>query len=769
MGFLYSVFFTSWTVFRPAFGDLALGNSSTGSLPSENSSLTNSSLDNPALAELALTQAGRDSELCTSIEERRYITPEEARDEVGPWFKEQYNKWKSSHTQEEERFWTWFTHKYAPGTADSIADCKLESTCSTVHCSFISDKYDLDVQRNAFFAMESVSNFHNLAWSIKNANKEAFDNVESDMSTLMLQFSDGKNVENMHAKYQQDMKLLMHGIIGITLLLSAVTGGVSGLISLSAASEALKLAGEAEQALDTAQRVAKASKTLLAAKWTQAGNLAGLLGSLEVSVSSAVSDFLSGPAYSAGLQTAAEHGMAENQHITAKIFDTNMISLLQGYEGMTPNFTLVDMVQRGHYANVSSFTPNYRDQLRNMWFASAIGTIWSTEHSYIIVSDVKNGGCKGDHRGPKILKTCLEEFPTKVFYTYFKSNCREGLKGKPLIRGPPGHHLLEQRTNFTLKDVVRSSMTQLKDHANNQQESRIGAKGFDTMFGDETAISHGGGRARGLFMLSVCYTPKGQGISSINMKTGRNFPCSCYKFPWSEHKHAAEMAPALQRRDMLKKRKGRWTGDPKTTYNFLLNSGIWQSRDFRSFCRHRRGVRKTHGNGCKRNKDIHWQWPGSNGGSGQGSKGGKDKKGDKGGEADITIRDTTMDMKKPKGPRGPKHPFKKCRVNPHKYIGCETKNDGYHRAKGCDKQGMALDTLESGFSSGIAGRVNTTSGMSDIEEFDDVEYNEEIASADDTDGEEAYGSESDPEEDQADMTDFGTDDDDDSDDHNGED
>ncbi|KAI5246440.1 hypothetical protein E4T42_06350 [Aureobasidium subglaciale] len=156
-------------------------------------------------------------------------------------------------------------------------------------------------------------------------------------------------------------------------------------------------------------------------------------------------------------------------------------------------------------------------------------------------------------------------------------------------------------------------------------------------------------------------------------------------------------------------------------------------------------------------------------GSGQGSKGGKDKKGDKGGEAEVTIRDITMDMKKPKGPRGPKHPCKKCRVNPHKYVGCETKNDGYHRAKGCDKQGMALDTLESAFSFGIAGRFDTASGTSDLEEFDDVEYNEEIASADDTDGEEAYGSESDPEEDQADMTDFGTEDDNDGDDDDGED
>ncbi|KAK6002952.1 hypothetical protein QM012_000797 [Aureobasidium pullulans] len=267
-------------------------------------------------------------------------------------------------------------------------------------------------------------------------------------------------------------------------------------------------------------------------------------------------DLLDGPNYAEKIHTAAREAMAQNQHLTTKLFDTNMLVLLQGKVGVSKDFTLVDIVQGGQYVNTTEILPSYRDELRNMWTASAISTIWSLEHSYIVASDVSSGTCKSDHRGPQILKSCLEEYPTKVFYTYFLSRCREGLRGKPLVRGPPGNELLTKLTSFTLDDVVRSSMTHLKGHGNKIPKPAMGVESLATLFGPKTAIMHGGGRARGLFMIPVCYTPGGHAISSINRKRSRNMSCACCKFSFSGKNHmAADMdhselqAQALEKRD----------------------------------------------------------------------------------------------------------------------------------------------------------------------------------------------------------------------------
>lgn len=73
------------------------------------------------------------SELCDSFETNRYISAREAKDELGPWFRNQFDEWKTSHVSAEPRFWSWFHQKYSPGTTDSILSCKLSGTCSVSH------------------------------------------------------------------------------------------------------------------------------------------------------------------------------------------------------------------------------------------------------------------------------------------------------------------------------------------------------------------------------------------------------------------------------------------------------------------------------------------------------------------------------------------------------------------------------------------------------------------------------------------------------------
>ncbi|KAG9664009.1 hypothetical protein KCU64_g957, partial [Aureobasidium melanogenum] len=472
------------------------------------------------------------SELCDSFETKRYLTAQEVKDELGPWFRTQFDEWKTDHAAAEPRFWSWFHQKYSPGMTDSILSCKLSGTCSPVSCTHISDKYSLDIKRNALFAMESVVNFHNAMWMIKEANVEAFNNVEANMQSLLSQFSDGKNVDHQKSEFKKNLQLWAHTIIAITMVATALFTGFGSVLSLGTA-----LAGTGMLVLDGPTA---ASLNAIAA-----------IARMNSAITGAID-------YAEKISTVAREAMTQNQLLSTKFFDANMLALLQGKVGGTKDYALVDIVQGGRYTNTTEILPLYRDQLRNMWTASAISTMWSVENSYIVVSDVSS------------------EYPTKVFYTYFLSRCREGIKGKPLVRGPPGHELLKKMTNFTLDDVVRSSMTHLKDHGNKLPRPQMGVEGFDTLFGPDTAIVHGGGRARGIFTIPVCYTPGGQAISSINFKKSRNMPCACSKFSFSEKHHmAAEMdyielqAQALQKRDA-----GGWHNDYKTTYNFFLSSGI---------------------------------------------------------------------------------------------------------------------------------------------------------------------------------------------------
>ncbi|KAH0335552.1 hypothetical protein KCU81_g8954, partial [Aureobasidium melanogenum] len=650
------------------------------------------------------------SELCDSFETKRYLTAQEVKDELGPWFRTQFDEWKTDHKESEPRFWSWFHQKYSPGMTESILSCKLSGTCSPVSCREISDKYSLDVQRNALFAMESVVNFHNAMWMIKEANVEAFNNVEANMQSLLSQFSDGKNVDHQKSEFKKNLQLWAHAIIAITMVAAALFTGFASALSLTTA---LAAVAPTQIVMDQAET---AGINLVAAAMRVDTAIAGAVGTVSSSAVSLTTDMLAGPDYAEKISTVAREAMSQNQDLATKFFDANMLALLKGDIGGAKDYALVDIVEGGRYANTTELVPEYRDQLRYMWTASAISSMWSVENSYIVVSDVSSGSCKSDHRGPQILKSCLGEYPTKVFYTYFLSRCREGIKGKPLVRGPPGHELLKKMTNFTLDDVVRSSMTHLKDHGNKTPRPLMGVEGFEALFGPGKAIVHGGGRARGIFTIPVCYTPGGQAISSINFKKSRNMPCACSKFSFSgKHHRAAEMDHSEVQAQALQKRnddEGGWQNDYKTTYDFFLSSGIGSSHDFRSYCR---SGRKS-GNSCNRKDHEHWSWP--------------------------------------QGVTGPKHPFHKCKPNSHEHIGCQKPhNDGHHENKHCaGHDAMAMDySVE-------MGGMNATWSNSTGPDYDDVEDSDDedddatdLEEVDDSDGE--SGDEGEPQADEHDGLD----------------
>jgi hypothetical protein len=144
------------------------------------------------------------SPLCTKIEEEGHLTPKQADTIVGPWAKRQYDEYVQwNKTGAGGEFWHWLHTRWAPDAAGSISECKLSSTCSIVSRRLVSNKYDLQDQWSAYWTLESIAIFHNMAYEIKNANQEAWLSVKGDLGTLLTQFSDGSNIEEHKTKHDR--------------------------------------------------------------------------------------------------------------------------------------------------------------------------------------------------------------------------------------------------------------------------------------------------------------------------------------------------------------------------------------------------------------------------------------------------------------------------------------------------------------------------------------------------------------------------------------
>jgi hypothetical protein len=559
-------------------------------------------------------------------------------------------------------------------------------------------------------------------WMIRRVNTEKYGSVMDDMSSLLSQFSDGSNVIKMHAKHSEHVKLWIHAIIAVTVIAS------SGL-SLASSGLALEAAIGAKLAMNAGKPIAKGSGLLKESLNFPSNVLKGVNG-LEAGASSYVQDIMTSSDYASGVKTAVKHIMTQNQDMATKLFDANMLSVLEGSNGMIAEMTIVDVVQSRLYANTTSLTPDFETQLRYLWTASAIGTMWSTENTYIIASDVGDGGCEADGRGHPSLKACLSEYPDKVFYTFFETNAREGINDRALMRGPPGHDMLKEATNFTITDVVRASMATFEQFQNKDSGSLKGVTGFQTLFGNASAMGNGGGSARGLSNLPVCYTPGGEAITSINSKEGLNYPCICSTFGSGSRGQRDELTEEeeyqSQNDTKLSKRTesgGTWTGDVQATHDFLVVSGIYNSGDYRQFCQRNKSSWKfwqQHGNKCEIDKSHTWSWP--NNSAPQNEPTDEKEEGGVGDKAQAVVSKVDEAIARQNYKAGiiewvndkfgrlfrkvkekfekivpsevaassddAMHPFKGCVSNPHTVVGCEEpNNDGHHENTGCGSTG----------------------------------------------------------------------------------
>lgn len=101
------------------------------------------------------------------------MIPEQVNTTVGPWAERGYQDWKENGANDKS-FWHWLHEKWAPDAADSIIKCDLSSMCSVVSCRLIDNRHDLQEQWNAYWTLESIATFHNVAYEIRKVNMEAW-------------------------------------------------------------------------------------------------------------------------------------------------------------------------------------------------------------------------------------------------------------------------------------------------------------------------------------------------------------------------------------------------------------------------------------------------------------------------------------------------------------------------------------------------------------------------------------------------------------------
>jgi hypothetical protein len=601
---------------------------------------------------LALSEQNERSLLCIKIEEEGHLTPAQANSTVGPWAKAQYEDWNKTGGHDE--FWYWLHRKWAPDAAGSIIECKLSSVCSVVTCGLISDKHDLQDQWNAYWTLESIAMFHNMAYEIRKANLEASVSVRADVGTLLSKFSDGSNIEQHKLQHDRHWKIAGHVICAVAVLITTIGIFVAALITVGVA---VPLASIGITLGEDGIRMIAASAGLFNSGATTAltfGTIA--MGPKE---------------YVHTMTNMIESSQKQNSDRIVDRFDAYIMGLFIGRN----DSNLPHLVQKGGYVNSSRvLTPEHNAELRQRWAAAYVSSIWNVERTYIVMSDT--GNCESDSRGFKDLRVCLDEAPQYVFYAFSKSILREGTNHKSLIRGPIGHSYLKSSTNFTLEDVVRASFVYSNRHGYSANSGAPeGSEDIvDSFFGPKSAKA--GGKAHGLFNIPILYSPGGQAISSVNTRANRNYPCMAAALPWSKSNDPNQHA--LQGRDM------EWTdNDPETMAQFLSATGFYHSGDWWGYCH---GSRKNHGNHCRGDESIDWT----------------------GKLGDNQYKKIRHPFKHCKSRKGHKNGF----------VGCEyPKNNGYdkNRPGDCAKQRMAQEFVADVNTQWINGTALEVDDMDDDE------------------------------------------------------
>ena len=261
-------------------------------------------------------------------------------------------------------------------------------------------------------------------------------------------------------------------------------------------------------------------------------------------------------------------------------FETKSMEAILHHGSDTNGKSLASLIKDGAYRTPMVKDKKFEDAVFNWVMTFFIGRSYMNERSYIIAAD-SDGDCASDTRGPQQVKVCLPQWPDKVFYIYFLGFEREGRRHQTVIQGPPGYANLDGMSkkygSVKLDDIVAASYAKYLDYGN----APVDTVELATYMKPGSNIAKYGGPAAGAVAVSVCNNPGGEGISTILLEAGRNYPCMCGNFGWRKG-----YSPAIDE-----------------TKAFLQANELFRSGDWYHYC-------KSHMD-CKKDKSISWAFDGA--------------------------------------------------------------------------------------------------------------------------------------------------------------
>lgn len=254
-------------------------------------------------------------------------------------------------------------------------------------------------------------------------------------------------------------------------------------------------------------------------------------------------------------------------HLKIKVLDT-LIQHGKTLEGGR----LSDLIRTGHYLRPIDNNEEFNRRIRHAWTGAKIGTYWIMDRSWIEAAHAPHG-CENDHRAAEITRICLPSKPYTVFYIYRLGREMEKREGENMVQFPRGlAHLTGNPAEWegvTAQEMVLSSWTKYKYFGN----APLGPDDMAKMFAlgeDGKSPMQEGGPLAGLVAIPIFFNPGGEAISSLTERRSRNFPCMAGSTAW----------------------------DGSVSYNmteqqeFLIATGLYQSKDFHDYCLHGMGTHR---------------------------------------------------------------------------------------------------------------------------------------------------------------------------------
>ncbi|CAD0115285.1 unnamed protein product [Aureobasidium uvarum] len=532
--------------------------------------------------------------------------------EYGQWIEGQFDEWKESNGTgtNTKGFYDFFARKFVPHLSHSIRDCDGRQECSPTNCEALNEKFEVKEQYFAWSTLESMVNFNNARLKIKTLENELFSELTAGMDGLISDYSDVDNLvaitKTVNARHKRRTQL---------------AGGILLIIRSE-----LSILGTAFAGTPVGQ----------------VGNvLALLLSGYNLGVSMYNDNLPDASGLPRKLNQLLSKLQATNHKMAREMYALDTKLIMGGNKGLL-GMTLVDVIQTGAYREPLEISQKLQNDIYDLKYASALSNIWDQENVHIIMAPA-SGGCENDNRAHG--KVCLNEWPNYVFYPQFTSNLGDyHKKRRSMVRLFPGHYKIPKDVGISMKDVVQSSVAIFEDHGNEDVHLQ-GVEAFEQFLDPASKSYHHGGKFAGIFAIPVCYQPDGFGISSINMKNGRNYPCFCGTPPTSDAASSEHLTDnrLAARQSHNHYSDTTWRYDEGQTFAFLNSTGLYRSRNWWEVCKH------DHGMHCEEDMSVSWR--------GRFPPGTYSKL---------------------------QHPFSVCRGHPHSWKGCEKPyNNGLDQNEHC--------------------------------------------------------------------------------------